>query len=177
MKKYFILISFLGLACSTNEKGEIQSNEQKVRDVETIIANYYAAMVKMYSGVPLDSDSLINVYFDKDVYYVTYWGNTEPIDSTKSRLRRALPKVREYQNRVESMNVKIYNDVALAFFILRQQYVLDGQLMDEYLPTTYILEYKNGRWVVVHAHRSADLQTIQQLMQAAQRQQASIKSR
>ena len=108
-------------------------------------------------------------YFGQDVYYVTYWGMTEPIDSTKSRLRHALSAIKEYDNRIESMKIKVYGDGAYAFFILRQTYTLNGNLMDEYLPTTFILERYGNRWKVVHSQRSADFPTIQQLMNVAQR--------
>ena len=108
-------------------------------------------------------------FFGMDAYYVTYWGMTEPIDSTKLRLRHALPGIKDYDNRVESMKVKVYGDGAYAFFILRQTYVLHGVLMDEYLPTTFIFERRENRWMVVHSQRSADFQTIQQLMNVAQR--------
>jgi hypothetical protein len=67
------------------------------------------------------------------------------------------------------MSVKIYGDGAYAFFILRQTYALNGVLMDEYLPTTFVFERRENHWAVVHSHRSADFQTIQQLMNVAQR--------
>jgi hypothetical protein len=80
-----------------------------------------------------------------------------------------LTGIKDYDNRVESVKVKIYGDGAYAFFILRQTYVLHGVLMDEYLPTTFIFERRENRWMVVHSQRSADFQTIQQLMNVAQR--------
>jgi hypothetical protein len=66
------------------------------------------------------------------------------------------------------MKVKVFGDGAYAFFILRQTYSLNGNLMEEYLPTTFILERRDNRWFVVHSHRSADFQTVQQLMNVAQ---------
>jgi hypothetical protein len=96
---------------------------------------------------------------------------TEPIDSTKSRLRHALPGIKDYDNRIESVNVKIYGDGAYAFFILRQTYTLNGVLMDEYLPTTFVFERREKQWVVVHSQRSADFQTIQHLMNIAQQRE------
>ena len=123
----------------------------------------------------MNTDSLFDKYFDKDVYYVTYWGITEPIDSTKSRLHRALPGIKNYKNRLESMFVKVYNDGAYAFFILRQTYFLNGIMMEEYLPTTFILERREDRWMVVHSHRSADFQTIDHLMDIARQNERTGK--
>jgi hypothetical protein len=136
--------------------------------IEREIADFHQALKRAYNGASMSTDSLMDNIFEKDVYYVTYWGMTEPIDSTKSRLRHALPGIKDYDNRVEGVKVKVYGDGAYAFFILRQTYALNGVLMDEYLPTTFIFERRENRWVVVHSQRSADFQTIQQLMNVAQ---------
>jgi hypothetical protein len=72
---------------------------------------------------------------------------------------------------LESLNVKVYDNGAYAFFILRQTYSLNGIMMDEYLPTTYILERRENRWMVVHSQRSADFQTIHDLMIVAQKRE------
>ena len=175
--KRFILLVLVGLcACGQSQKNagynEAAQDEKQIR---AEIADFHAALQRLYSGARLDSDSLMDAYFDRDVYYVTYWGTSEPIDSTKARLRRALPHIKNYENRLEAMNAKVYADGGYVFFILRQKYELNGHLMDEYLPTTWVMERKEGFWKVVHAQRSADLQTIQQLMQAASAQGGSSK--
>ena len=171
------LVGLVGMtACEREQKNagynEAAQDEKQIRDE---IANFHAALQRLYSGARINGDSLMDSYFDHDVYYVTYWGTSEPIDSTKSRLRRALPHMKNYENRLESMNAKVFGDGAYAFFILRQKYELNGHLMDEYLPTTWVMERKEGFWKVTHAQRSADLQTIQQLRQAARAQEEGNK--
>ena len=163
---------FLLLICVSCVSDKNKATDSKVEDVVMIereIADFHQALKQSYNGGSIDTDSLMDDFFGKDVYYVTYWGTTEPIDSTKLRLRLALPGIKEYDNRIESMSVKVYSDGAYAFFILRQTYTLNGVHMDEYLPTTYVFERRENRWVVVHSQRSADFQTIQQLMHVAQR--------
>jgi hypothetical protein len=46
--------------------------------------------------------------------------------------------------------------------------------MDEYLPTTFILERRGNRWMVVHSQRSADFQTIRHLMEVARQREESV---
>jgi hypothetical protein len=168
MKKVAVLLVVLLVSCVSEKKKSADSISEDGAVIEREIADFYQALKKAYNGTPLSTDSLLESFFGKDVYYVTYWGMTEPIDSTKLRLRTAVHGVKEYDNRIESMKVKVFGDGAYAFFILRQTYSLNGNLMEEYLPTTFILERRDNRWFVVHSHRSADFQTVQQLMNVAQ---------
>jgi hypothetical protein len=169
MKIVPLFLLLLLASCVSDKKKSTASMSEDVVVIERVIADFHQALKQAYSGASISTDSLMNNLFEKDAYYVTYWGMTEPIDSTKVRLRHALPGIKEYDNRVESVKVKVYGDGAYAFFILRQTYTLNGVLMDEYLPTTFIFERRENRWVVVHSQRSADFQTIQQLMNVAQR--------
>jgi hypothetical protein len=157
------------VSCVPEKKKASISFFGDVEVIEREIADFHQALKRAYNGASISTDSLMDNFFDKDIYYVTYWGMTEPIDSTKARLRYAVKGIKDYDNRIESVKVKVYGDGAYAFFILRQTYVLNGTLMDEYLPTTFILERRENRWFVVHSQRSADFQTIQQLMNIAQR--------
>jgi hypothetical protein len=169
MKPFILLLAFAFVGCTSNQNDkQAASTKQSEDEVINIVRNYHQALRMIYDHAPLNLDSLMDAYFDRDMYYVTYWGITEPIDSTKARLRRALPLIKDSQNRFEEVTVKTYGQSAYLFFTLRQNYTLDGRQMEEYLPTTYILERRGDGWKIVHAHRSADLQTIQQLMQAAQ---------
>ncbi|RPI04094.1 MAG: hypothetical protein EHM64_11015 [Ignavibacteriae bacterium] len=173
MKFLPLLVLFILLSCSTeNKKSDATGSDESVA-IENEITEFHQALKRAYNGAYLNTDSLMDHYFGKDVYYVTYWGTSEPIDSTKSRLRHALPGIRDYDNRLEGVNVKVYGDGAYAFFILRQTYSLNGILMDEYLPTTFVLERAGKMWKVMHAQRSADFQTIQQLMAVAQRSETA----
>ena len=170
MKISLLFFLILLVSCTPDKKKTTDSVSEENAVIEHEIANFHQALKRAYNGVPLNTDSLMDNFFGKDVYYVTYWGTTEPIDSTKSRLRRALPGMKDYDYRIESVNIKVYGDGAYAYFILRQTYTLHGTLMDEYLPTTFIFERRDNHWVIVHSQRSADFQTIQQLMNVAQRQ-------
>lgn len=165
--KNLSLITLVLIASCVSDKKVASGSSEDCALIEREIIDYYQALSSAYNGISVNTDSLIDKHFDKNVYYVTYWGTVEPIDSTKSRLRQAIRGMKNYQNHTESMNIKVYGDGAYAFFILRQNYVLNGTPMDEYLPTTLIFERRDGRWVVVHSQRSADFQTIQRFMQAA----------
>jgi len=167
------ILLMLLVSCVSEKKGRSDNRSEDAALIKREIADFYQGLNQAYSGIPMNTDSLFDKYFDKDVYYVTYWGITEPIDSTKSRLHRALPGIRNYKNRLESMFVKVYNDGAYAFFILRQTYSLNGIMMEEYLPTTFILEHREDRWMVVHSHRSADFQTIDHLMDIARQHEGT----
>ncbi|MGD0590958.1 MAG: hypothetical protein ABSA44_09180 [Bacteroidota bacterium] len=167
------LLFMLLISCVSEKKKSSGDISEDAALIEHEIADFYQGLKQAYNGIPMNTDSLMDNFFDKDVYYVTYWGMTEPIDSTKSRLRHALPGIKEYENRLESMNVKVYTNGAYAFFILRQTYSLNGIMMDEYLPTTFILERRDNRWMVVHSQRSADFQTIHHLMEVARHREES----
>ncbi|MBI5463853.1 MAG: nuclear transport factor 2 family protein [Ignavibacteriales bacterium] len=169
--RFFVVLCALGLLSSCSQQQETADLASEEAALSKRVENYHAAIAKAYRGVSIDTDSLINEYFAPDVYYVTYWGTSEPIDTTKRRIRSALGNLRDYQSRIENLTVKAYHNSGYAFFIQRQSYTLFGQLMDEYLPTTWVLEKRDGVWKVVHAQRSADIQTITQLMEAAQRRQ------
>jgi hypothetical protein len=169
------LLLVLLISCVSEKKKLSGDFSEDAALIKREIADFYQALDQAYNGISMNTDSLMDNYFDKDVYYVTYWGMTEPIDSTKSRLRHALPGIKEYKNRLESMNVKVYNEGAYAFFILRQTYSLNGILMDEYLPTTFILERRGDRWMIVHSQRSADFQTIHHLMEVERQREESVR--
>jgi len=132
------------------------------RNVETIIRNLHISLKQAYAAGSADTDRLIDDYYDSSAYYVTPWGTSEILDSTKSRLRAALPRIREYDFSIESMQVKSYGDGATAFFVLRQDYKVDGIERGEYLPTTMVLERRGENWKIVHIHRSADHESWQQ---------------
>lgn len=134
-------------------------------DIKAFVHNLHSSLANAYAKGGVNTDSLLQAYYDPDGYYVTPWATSEPLDSTKKRLRTALPLVRDYHNSIESLNVKSYGNAAYAFFILRQNYVIDGHLRDEYLPTTWILEKWGDTWKIVHAQRTTDYETMQQYVQ------------
>jgi hypothetical protein len=164
MKIFPLFLLLLLVSCVSDKKKTTASASEDAVMIEHEIADFHQALKRAYNGASISTDSLMDNFFEKDVYYVTYWGITEPIYSTKSRLRSALPRIKDYDNRIENLQVKIYGDGAYAFFILRQTYTINGIMMDEYLPTTFVLERRNARWLVVHSQRSADFQTIQHQM-------------
>jgi Calcium/calmodulin dependent protein kinase II association domain len=169
------LLSVLLISCFSEKKKSSDDIFEDAVLIEHKITDFHQALKQVYNGFPMNTDSLMDNFFDKDAYYVTYWGVAEPIDSTKSRMHRALSEIKEYKSRLESMNVKVYDGGAYAFFILRQTYSLNGILMDEYLPTTFILERRDNRWVVVHSQRSADFQTIHRFMDVARQREESVR--
>jgi hypothetical protein len=73
-----------------------------------------------------------------------------------------MPHIRDFDNRIENLVVKVYGDGAYAGFILRQTYTVDGRLLEEYLPTTLILERRGEGWKIVRIHRSTDYETFEQ---------------
>jgi len=162
--KTLILVVLFFLGCDDNKDSAVfDTSKQDEKLIAKEIADYHAAMKKAYNNGGVNTDSLMDAYFDREMYYVTYWGNSEPIDSTKKRLRSAMKSVRDYDNQFENLKVKVYGDGAYAFFILRQDYKVNGHLLEEYLPTTFVLERRGNRWLVVHAQRTSDYQTMQQL--------------
>lgn len=174
MKQLALLFLILVAGCGQRkESKEFDTTKQDVQLIEKEIADFYSGLQKAYNHQGVNTDSLIDAYFDPDVYYVTYWGNTEPIDTTKKRLKDALPHVSDYENHYEGLRVKVYGDGAYSFVILRQDYKVDGKLLDEYLPTTYVFERRGDRWIIVHAQRTSDYQTMQQLLDMTRVRSAS----
>jgi hypothetical protein len=171
--KRLLILALLLVGCGDGKKKEnmYDTTQQDVKNVEKEIIDFHSALKKAYNHTGMNTDSLMDAYFDKDIYYVTYWGTSEPIDTTKKRLRNAMPRVSDYDNQLENLHAKVYGDGAYAFFILRQDYKVDGKLLEEYLPTTYVLERQGDRWLIVHAQRTSDYQTMQQLVAMAQTRQ------
>jgi len=173
MKFSLLLCSVVLISCSNKDPREPAANgHQDGTSIEQAITTLYAGLDKAYNGAGLNTDSLIDAYYEKDVRYVTAWGWTEPLDTTKTRLRRAAQHIRNYNHRIESMQVKSYGNAAYAFFILRQNYLVDGRPLEEYLPTTLVFERRGPDWKIVHAHRSTDYETIQQYAALQQKRDA-----
>lgn len=133
--------------------------------VEKVITKFHSALEAAYGGRNVDLAAEIDRTFDGNARYVTYWGQDEPIDTTRARMLGGVGRVRDYTNAVENTETRVYGDGAVLTCIVRQEYDLNGHRIDEFLPTTYVLEKKEGMWKVVFVHRSADFQTIQQQLQ------------
>ncbi len=172
MKRFLILLLVVAGCSQQKDSKEFDTSKQDVQLIEKEIADFYAGLRTAYTHQGINTDSLMDAYFDPDVYYVTYWGNTEPIDTTKKRLKAALPHISEYENHYEGLRVKVYGDGAYAFIVLRQDYKVDGKPLDEYLPTTYVFERRGDRWIIVHAQRTSDYQTMQELAEMVRVQPA-----
>jgi ketosteroid isomerase-like protein len=163
MKFRLMVCALVMLSCGKKELEDQASQADKSEaQIKEMISSLYQGFARAYNEGGISTDSLIDSYFDKGVYYVTPWGWTEPIDTTKARLQTAAPHVREYSAHLESLKAKTYGDGAYAFFILRQGTKVDGTLLEEYLPTTFVLERRGAGWKIVHAHRSTDYQTFEQ---------------
>ncbi len=166
--KSIVLFLVLFVGCGQNKhESQFDTSRQDAQQIEKEIADFHSVLKKAYNHEGVNTDSLIDAYFDPETYYVTYWGTSEPIDTTKKRIRSAIPHVTDYDNQFESLRVKTYGDGAYAFFILRQNYKVDGKPLDEYLPTTFVFERRGDRWLIVHAQRTSDYETMQQLIAMA----------
>ncbi|GJQ19910.1 MAG: hypothetical protein HBSIN02_02650 [Bacteroidia bacterium] len=132
------------------------------QNVENTVKNLQFSLKTAYTTRDVDTDKLIDEYYDSTAYYVTPWGTSEVLDSTKSRLKTTISRISEYEYSIESMDVRVYGDGAVVFYILRQEYKVDGQERSEYLPTTMVLERREGGWKIVHVHRSADPESWKQ---------------
>lgn len=176
MKFGALLCALMLVSCGKQETHEQDPEPANAEpQIEEMVLRLYAGMERAYNDGGVNSDSLIDANYESDVFYVTPWGSTEPLDSTKARLRNAFGHVKNYSHRIESMKVKAFGSVAYAFFILRQEYTVDGGQLDEYLPTTLVLGRKGAGWKIIHAHRSTDYETIQQYVALQQQREAKKK--
>ena len=174
MHRSFMLGLFLLASCTGGDtKRPLHSAAQDEAVIRNLITSLNATLAKAYNGGGINTDSLMDAYYDKDIYYVTPWGSSEPLDSTKARLRNAIPHIRDFDNRIENLEVKVYGDGAYAGFILRQTYTVDGHLLEEYLPTTLVLERRGEIWKIVRAHRSTDYETFQQYINIQKQEEES----
>lgn len=133
--------------------------------VEQVIIRLHKAIDAAYGGRAVDLGAEVDRAFDPNARLVTYWGVEEPIDTTRARMVGGVGKVKDYSNAVENIETRVYGSGAVLSCIVRQEYELAGHRIDEFLPTTYVLELREGHWEIVFAHRSADFQTIQQQLQ------------
>jgi ketosteroid isomerase-like protein len=174
MNRAYILGLVLFVSCTGRDPNEpIQSAAQDERLIRDMIVSLNAALAKAYNGGGVNTDSLMDAYYEKNISYVTPWGWSEPLDSTKARLRNAKHHIRDFDNRIENLEVKVYGDGAYAGFILRQTYTVDGRLLEEYLPTTLVFERRGKGWKIVRVHRSTDYETFQQWVALQKGEEAS----
>lgn len=159
MKFPAVLGLMLLISCQTDRSPDMIADQ---KNIETTIHNLYVSMKKAYSQGSVDTDSLLDAYYDPGAFYVTPWGTTETMDSTKSRLKAAVGRVSKYDFTIESLSIKSYGSGASVFFVLRQEYEVDGKERSEYLPTTAVLEKRGENWKIVLSHRSADPETWRQ---------------
>jgi hypothetical protein len=166
LKKIFLVLCLVFLAaCNAGKNKEQDVKIMAVQDESTVrnlIVNLHSDLKKLYNTKAGNVDSLMAQYYVNDMYYVTIWGTSETLDSTKARLKSALPLMQDYDNSIENLTAKVWGDGAYVFFVLRQDYTVNGFKLDEYLPTTAVLERVGGRWKIVHLQRSTDPQTFQQ---------------
>jgi len=144
------------------------SMEEEKEAVEDLIKGYHRILEAAYQGRTVDLAGAFDRVFDAQGRYVTYWGNEEPIDTTRARAIGGVGRVTEYINMVENVESRVYGNGAVVSCIIRQEYMLQGNAIDEFLPTTYVLEKRDGLWKVVFTHRSTDFETIRQQMEIAE---------
>lgn len=174
MKHAFVFCLLVLVSCSGRDTpGPIRSVAQDESMIRDMVTSLNAQLAKACNGAAVNTDSLMDACYEQNIYYITPWGWSEPLDSTKVRLRRAIPRIRGFENRIENLEVKVYGDGAYASFILRQNYTVDGTLLEEYLPTTLILERRGQGWKIVRAHRSTDYETFQQYIALQKKQEGA----
>ena len=110
--------------------------------VEQVITKFHRALEAAYGGRNVDLAAEIDRAFDGNARYVTYWGQDEPIDTSRARMLSGVGRVKDYTNTVENIETRVYVDGAVLTCIVRQEYDLDGHRIDEFLATTYVLEKK-----------------------------------
>ncbi|MCI0706991.1 MAG: nuclear transport factor 2 family protein [Ignavibacteriae bacterium] len=160
------------LACDSAKQQQEEQQMMAVQQesaVKNLITNLHSDLKRVYGGAADDVDTMIATYYVPDMYYVTPWGTSETLDSTVLRLKAAIPRVQNYENSVQNLTVSVYGDGAYAFYVLRQNYSIDGFELEEYLPTTAILEHIDGSWKIVHLQRTTDYETMQQYVALQQR--------
>ena len=169
------------LACDSAKQQQEEQQMMVVQNesaVRNLILNLHSDLKRIYGGSAGEVDSMIANYYVSDMYYVTPWGTSETLDSTAARLKAAIPRIQEYDNSVENLSVTVYGDGGYAFYVFRQSYMINGFQLEEYLPTTAILERVSGTWKIVHLQRTTDYQTMQQyvaLQQHMEKQSARQK--
>lgn len=147
-------------ACQSDGSG---SDDDKAA-LEASIRGYHRTLLEAYQGGDADLAAAFDATFDPEGRFITYWGREEPVDSTRARALGGVGRVMEYNNNVENVEVRVFGDGAVLTCIIRQEYMLMGHAIDEFMPTTYVFEKKNGTWMVIFTHRSADFETIRQQM-------------
>lgn len=163
MKHLAVIVLLLLGACEMkHEERGFDLREQDEKEIVAFVERVHKNLASAYNGAIANTDSLMDQYYEQGTNYVTPWGWTEPIDSTKERLHRTALMMSDYNYRVENIHVKSYGDGAYAYFIFRQDYRVRGRLIEEYLPTTWILEKRDNQWKIVHVHRSTDFETMKQ---------------
>lgn len=162
MKFVSLVVLIVVVGCAGLEESDPRIEEQQL---EQLVYNLHDGLRDAYTGRSVDTDSLINVYYDPLMYYITPWGSSEPIESTRVRLKNALPIIRDYEYSIERLQTRSLGRGGYASFILRQAYSIRGFLLDEYLPTTFVFEKSGDGWKIVHAQRTTDYQTMQQYVE------------
>lgn len=170
MKVLILSCLILIAGCSSRDES-LEDVAQAEMNLRTLILNLHNSLQYAYQSRELNTDSLIGAYYANDLYYVTPWGDSEPIDSTKARLKRAVQRLSNYDHTIENLHVSVFGKGAYAFFILRQTYEIDGFPLSEYLPTTYVFEKQGNSWKIIHAQRSTDYETFRQYVALQKHQQ------
>ncbi len=165
MKRFSIpaILAVLMLGCQ-----QAPDAAQEKEAVEEMVKEYHRVLEAAYQGRNVDLAGAYDRLFAPKGRYVTYWGTEEPLDTARARAIGAVGKVTEYVNMVENVESRVWGDGAVVTCIIRQEYMMAGYPIDEFLPTTYILEKQEGAWKVVFTHRSADFETIRQQMEIMQ---------
>jgi hypothetical protein len=175
MSRFFpLLLLFIAACQSGGDQTATEAAEET--SIKEFVVSLNAGLREAYVGEAIDIDSLFAVSYDPGAYYITPWGTSEPVDSTRERLKRVLPHINNYEVGMENLTARSFGNAGYAWFILRQRYSVNGNPLDEYLPTTYVLRRADDGWRIVHVQRSTDMQTFQQYVDLQKRMAAGRQS-
>ena len=73
MKIIPLLLLFLLASCISDKKRSTNSLSEDEAVIEREIADFHQALKRAYNGVSISTDSLMDNFFEMDVFYVTYW--------------------------------------------------------------------------------------------------------
>ncbi len=79
MKTRLLICALVALSCGKNDvQDQARATAQAEAQIQEMISSLYSGFTRAYNDGGVNTDSLIDAYYDKDVHYVTSWGWTEP---------------------------------------------------------------------------------------------------
>jgi hypothetical protein len=180
MKKSLLLlliIIYWGCNQKVDQTEELKKKEQTIKKIEQKISDFHFAYERLCNGTKMNIDSLLTTFYEPSMRYITAWAVEEPYDSMNARLKRFIPQVSAYEAKITGIEVRLYQNGAIASYLLRQSYAINNYPLEELLPTVCVLEpYGENDWRVVFLQRTTNYATMMQYVEMQQmRDTISIK--